>query len=175
MQTTRRDFFRGAFGTAVALGASTGAKGDDAPARGAAGGRGLSIGVSTYSFWHFTPKRVEVTDCIEWAARMGFDGVELLHQQMSGESNGYLQDLKRRAHANGLALMGFSVHQSFVSPDPEVRRRNVDHTLRCIEIAYRLGIPTMRLNTGRWGTIKSFDDFMAVKGIEPVPEGHTDD
>ena len=33
----------------------------------------------------------------------------------------------------------------------------------------------MRINTGRWGTIKSFDDFMAKKGIEPTPEGHTDE
>jgi sugar phosphate isomerase/epimerase len=32
----------------------------------------------------------------------------------------------------------------------------------------------MRINTGRWGTIKSFDDFMAKKGIEPNLEGHTD-
>ncbi|HEV3311330.1 MAG TPA: sugar phosphate isomerase/epimerase family protein, partial [Chloroflexota bacterium] len=27
----------------------------------------------------------------------------------------------------------------------------------------------------RWGTIKSFDDFMAKKGIEPVLEGHTEE
>ena len=33
----------------------------------------------------------------------------------------------------------------------------------------------MRINTGRWGTIKSFDDFMAKKGIEPTLDGHTDD
>ena len=33
----------------------------------------------------------------------------------------------------------------------------------------------MRINTGRWGTIKSFDDFMAKKGIEPTLAGHTDD
>ena len=42
-------------------------------------------------------------------------------------------------------------------------------------MAYRLGIPTMRINTGRWGTIKSFDEFMANKGIEPALAGHTDE
>ena len=44
-------------------------------------------------------------------------------------------------------------------------------TLDQIEIAYRLGIPTMRINTGRWGTIASFDDLMARKGIEPPLTG----
>jgi sugar phosphate isomerase/epimerase len=56
-----------------------------------------------------------------------------------------------------------------------VRQKNIDHTLRCIELAYRLGIPTLRVNTGRWGTIKSFDELMANGGIEPNLPGHGDD
>lgn len=141
----------------------------------ASGRRPLRMGVSTYSFWHFKGPRMEVADCIDEAARMGFDGVEILHVQMAGESNAYLQELKHRAFVNGLDLMGFSIHQGFVSPDPAVRLKNVEHTLRCIELAYRLGIPTMRLNTGRWGTSKSFDDLMANRGIEPMLPGHTED
>ena len=38
-----------------------------------------------------------------------------------------------------------------------------------------MGIPTVRVNTGRWGTTKSFDDLMANRGIEPRLEGYTDD
>ena len=135
----------------------------------------LRIGVSTYSFWHFKGEPVDIAHCIDSAAAMGFDGVEILHQQMGGEDNGYLQDLKRRAFTQGLDLMGFSTHQGFVSPDKAVRQKNIDHTLRCIDLAYRLGIPTLRVNTGRWNTIKSFDELMANKGIEPRLEGYTDD
>ena len=109
------------------------------------------------------------------AAAMGFDGVEVLHVQMRDESNAAVQKIKRRAHSLGLALMGFSTHQGFVSPDPDLRSTNVQKTLYQIDLAYRLGIPTMRINTGRWGTVKSFDDFMAKKGIEPSLEGHTDE
>jgi sugar phosphate isomerase/epimerase len=148
------------------------------PAGGAAApapARRRRLGVSTYSFWHLRGPKVEVADCIERAAAMGFDGVEILHRQMSGESNSYLQDLKRRAFASGLDLMGFSIHQGFVSPDAAVRRQNIEHTLHCIELAYKLGIPTLRLNTGRWQTIQSFDELMARRGIEPVPPGHTDE
>ena len=135
----------------------------------------LPIGVSTYSFWHFKGDKVEILDCIDHAARMGFDGVEILHQQMRSEDNAYLQELKRRAFTQGLDLMGFSTHQGFVSPDKSVRQKNIDHTLRCIDLAFRLGIPTLRVNTGRWGTIQSFDDLMAAKGIEPRLEGFDDD
>src|SRR5687767_10105880 len=137
--------------------------------------RPLRIGVSTYSFWHFKGDKVAIETCIDRAAAMGFDGVEILHQQMRGEENPYLQELKRRAFTQGLDLMGFSTHQGFVSPDKSVRQKNIDHTLRCIDLAYRMGIPTLRVNTGRWNTIKSFDDLMANKGIEPRLEGHTDD
>jgi L-ribulose-5-phosphate 3-epimerase len=133
----------------------------------------LRIGVSTYSFWHFKGERVPIEQCIDYAANMGFDGVEILHQQMSSESGEYLQSLKRRAFTQGLDLMGFSTHQGFVSPDPAIRRKNIDHTLRCIDLAYALGIPTLRVNTGRWGTITSFDELMAQRGIEPILPGAT--
>jgi sugar phosphate isomerase/epimerase len=62
-----------------------------------------------------------------------------------------------------------------VSTDPAVRQKNVEHTLHCIELAYRLGIPTIRVNTGRWGTAKDFDELMANKGIEPRLPGIDDD
>ena len=138
--------------------------------------RGNPIAVSTYSFWRFRDdSKLSIEECIDLAAEMGFDGVEILHIQMQDESNGYLQRLKQRAFRNGLDLCGFSTHQTFVSPDEQVRRKNVEHTLRCIEIAYRLGIPTIRVNTGRWGTTKSFDELMKNRGIEPRLEGYTDE
>lgn len=134
------------------------------------------IAVSTYSFWRFRDdSKLTIEACIDEAARMGFDGVELLHVQMDGDSNGYLQNLKRRAFVNGLDLVGMSTHQGFVSPDETVRQKNIDHTLKCIDIAYKLGLPTIRINTGRWGTIKSFDELMKNKGIEPRLDGFTDD
>ena len=71
--------------------------------------------------------------------------------------------------------MGFSTHQGFVTPDRQERQNNVQKTLYQIDVAYRLGIPTMRINTGRWGTTQSFDELMAQKGIEPPLPGHNDE
>ncbi len=106
-----------------------------------------------------------IEQCIDEAAEMGFDGVEILHIQMEKETNEYLQSLKRRALINGIDLCGMSTHQGFVSPDKAKRQENIDHTLKTIDLAYKLGIPIIRLNTGRWRTTKSFDDLMGTSGI----------
>jgi L-ribulose-5-phosphate 3-epimerase len=177
MNASRREFLRrtGGLGAAAALATSgsvmAGADGPASPGS----RRGNPIGVSTYSFWQFRGARLGIPACIDKAAAMGFDGVEILHVQMEEQSNAALQAIKRQAHSLGLPLMGFSTHQGFVSPDADLRRTNLQKTLDQIDLAYRLGIPTMRINTGRWGTIPSFDDFMAKKGIEPALEGHTED
>ncbi len=134
------------------------------------------IAVSTYSFWRFKRNlKLPIETCIEEAARMGFQGVEILHRQMEGQSNDYLQKLKRCALINGIDLCGMSIHQRFLSPDKEYRQKNIDHTLKCIELAYKLGIPVMRLNTGTWGTSKNFDDLMEKRGIEEPLPGYTDE
>jgi sugar phosphate isomerase/epimerase len=134
------------------------------------------IAVSTYSFWQFKHQDLrDVEACINRSAEMGFDGVEILHRQMESEENTYLQKLKRAAFVNGVDLCGFSTHQGFLSPDEAVRQKNIDHTIHCIELAYQLGIPTMRVNTGTWGTSKDFDELMKNRGIESPREGYTDE
>jgi L-ribulose-5-phosphate 3-epimerase len=95
--------------------------------------------------------------------------------QMDNEEPGHLQRLKQLAFVNGLCLCGLSTHQGFLSPDKEVRQKNIDHTIHTIELAYQLGIPTIRVNTGRWGTSKDFDELMANRGIEPRLPGYTDE
>ena len=55
----------------------------------------------------------------------------------------------------------------------DILKKNIDHTIHCIELAYEMGIPSIRLNSGRWNTIKSFDDLMAARGEEPPIEGYT--
>jgi L-ribulose-5-phosphate 3-epimerase len=134
------------------------------------------IAVATYSFWQFKNRDYrDLFKCFDLAADMGFDAVEILHRQMTAEDDGTLQKLKQRAFVNGLAICGFSTHQGFLNPAEAVRKQNVDHTIKCIEMAYKLGIPTMRVNTGTWGTSKNFDELMKNRGIEPPKPGHTDE
>lgn len=135
--------------------------------------RRIPLAVSSYSYWHFRAPKYPIEKVIDDAARIGFDGVEILHRQMENESPAYVNGLKRRAFEQGLSLVMLSIHQDFVFPDRAERQKHIDHTLRCLELAARLGIPAIRLNSGRWKTIPSFDDLMKVKGDEPPIQGYT--
>lgn len=134
------------------------------------------IGVSSYSFWAFRRQELRpLATNLEHAARMGFDGLEILQRQLVSTDRATLQKIKRHAFILGLDLMGYSTHQGFLSPDKEKRKRNVRHTLDCLEQAYQLGIPTIRVNSGTWGTSKNFDDLMAKRGVEEPLPGHTEE
>jgi L-ribulose-5-phosphate 3-epimerase len=131
--------------------------------------------VSSYSYWHFTKERYPLEKVIDEAARLGFDGVELLHRQMTGESPEYLNKLKRAALLRGLALTMFSIHQDFVSRWADERGQAIRQTQYGIELAVKLGCPAVRINSGRWRTIPLFDDLMKVRGNEPAIAGYNDD
>jgi len=141
----------------------------------------IRIGISSYSYWHFLPEKVSIESVIDRTAAIGAAGVDILHRQMELEEKApltpahiaYCQKLKRHAFRAGVDLICLSVHQDFVSPDPAKRQQAVDHTKKCIELAYAMGIPCMRLNAGRWKTIEDFDALMAARGKEPILEGYT--
>jgi len=135
----------------------------------------LRIGTSTYSFWHFLPEKVPIEYVMEKAREMDLDGVEILHVQMESTEDDYLRKLRRLAFLNGLDIYCLAIHNNFVSPDEAKRKEEVDHVKRCLEIAYKLGAPSIRLNSGRWRTIDSFDELMARRGIEPPISGYTDE
>lgn len=166
-----RRHFLGA--SAAALAAPWGVPANPPPAAATPPNR---IGVSTYSFWQFKRDAFrDISRCLELAADMGFDAVEILQRQMTSQTHADLQQIKGQAFRLGLDLCGFSTHQTFLSPQPEERRKNVELTQQQIEMAYALGIPTMRVNTGRWGTSKDFDELMRNRGMEPPLPGYQED
>ncbi|OWK36758.1 sugar phosphate isomerase/epimerase family protein [Fimbriiglobus ruber] len=176
MTITRRTFLAGA-AAAAAVGAPRATTAAD-PVSPLPSAHRTRFAVSTYSFWQFKNSALrDVEKCIDMAAEMGFDGVELLLRQFAEEAAdpGYLQRLKRRAFLNGLDLCGFSTHQGFVYPDKAERQKNIDLTNYQTELAYQMGIPTMRINTGRWNTSKDFDELMKNRGIEPILKGYTEE
>jgi L-ribulose-5-phosphate 3-epimerase len=135
--------------------------------------RKIRLAVSTYSYWHFRGDRYPVERVIENAAELGFEGVEVLHRQMADESAPYLNKVKQLAFKNGLGLPMLSIHQDFVHPEAAERKKDIAHTERCLGLAAHMGIPAIRLNSGRWNTIASFDDLMKVRGNEPAIKGYT--
>ena len=145
----------------------------DVPVAGARTGN--PIAVSTYSYWQFSGPAVPIDKCVEYAAQMGFDALDILERQFTKSDDAYLMTLKRQALQAGITLCCLSTHQGFLNPSQEVRQRNIDATINSIEIAYKLGIPIIRVNTGTWGTSRNFDDLMANRGIESPREGYTEE
>lgn len=138
--------------------------------------QGNPIAISTYSYWRYRDdSKFTIDKCIDHAAEAGFDAVEILEVQMERRDNAYCQVLKQRAFTHGMSLCGMSTHQDFVTPDKEKRVANIRKTIASLELAYNLGIPTIRVNTGRWGTSGNFDELMKNRGIEPPLEGYTED
>ena len=89
--------------SALAVGARPGQAGQSATDLGRpefrATGWRQRFAVSTYSFWRYRKgEKLPIEKCIDLAAEMGFDGVEILHVQMSEEEqeNSHLQRLKPR-------------------------------------------------------------------------------
>ena len=143
----------------------------------------IKLGISSYSYWHFKPVKVSIETVIDKAARLDVQGVDILHRQMDVEefqkldaaSHAYCLKLKRHAFRAGVDLICLSMHQDFVSPDAAVRAKQIAHTEKCIELCYAMGIPSMRINAGRWKTIGDFDALMKARGIEPILSGYTVD
>ncbi len=176
---SRRDFLAASLAAGAGLLSASSAVAAVSPAR----KRPVQLAIASYSYWHFRTAKVSIETVIEKAAALGVPGVDILHRQMdipekeplTVAHRGYLQKLKRHAFRHGVSLVCLSIHQDFVDPSADYRRAQVEHTLKCIEIAAALGIPSIRLNSGRWNTIASFDDLMKARGEEPILPGHTED
>ncbi|MEN9777364.1 MAG: hypothetical protein RJB04_1119, partial [Verrucomicrobiota bacterium] len=157
---SRRGFLGSTGTTAIAL---AGASAVFLPVQGAppvAIGPRIRLAIASYSYWHFRDPKVTIHQVIERAAALGAEGVDILHRQMdipekeplTAQHRMYLADLKRHAFRCGISLVCLSIHQDFVDPDPAVRRRQVEHTIKCIDIAASLGVSCVRINSGRWNT-----------------------
>ncbi len=177
----RRAFFKTTGWASAWLGLAAAAPA--ASAAQAPAGKRIKLGIASYSYWHFRDPKVPIETVIDKAAEIGVEGLDILHRQMdipekeplTAEHKGYLQKLKRHAFRNGIDLVCLSIHQNFVQKDPAERQKQVEHTHKCLEIAYELGVPCIRLNSGRWNTIKDFDELMKARGIEPIIPGCSED
>ena len=178
MNTTRRSFLAASALGSVGLALPAPAASPTAPSKAR-----VKLGISTYSYWHFRTAKVPIETVLDKSAALNVEGVDILHRQMdipekedlTPAGRSYLRRLKRHAFVNGLDLICVSTHQNFVNADVDTRRKQIEHTQKCLEIAYELGAPSIRLNSGRWNTIPDFDELMKARGIEPVLPGHTED
>ena len=57
----------------------------------------IKLSISSYSYWHFKEKKFPIETVIDEAAKLGVEGIDILHRQMESEDKNYINKLKRHA------------------------------------------------------------------------------
>ena len=88
----------------------------------------------------------------DFCAKLDIDAVDLTGYFFPGypqaPEDGYLYRIKRRAHDLGLAISGTGVRNDFATADQAVRAAGVQLAKQWVEVAAKLGAPTIRLFAG---------------------------
>ncbi|MFH0822671.1 MAG: sugar phosphate isomerase/epimerase family protein [Pseudomonadota bacterium] len=126
--------------------------------------RDLRLSFSTNAY-----VRRSVFDAVEHIASLGYDGVELLadtpHLYAESVTEDDLQRLGdllqskgiEAANINANTAVGFYGREfweplfepSIAAPDPSLRRRRIEYSKKCIDMAHRLGSDCVSLTSGR--------------------------
>jgi sugar phosphate isomerase/epimerase len=153
---TRRQFLATAAalpaGVAMALHAPTSTTSRAAPR---SAGTRLKTSLNAYSFVELLeanardPKSgITLFAVCDFCAQQGFDGVDLTGYFFPGYPNApddrYLVRLKRLAFDLGLGISGTGVRNDFTAADETVRAEGVQRVKAWIEVAAKLGAPTVR-------------------------------
>ena len=120
------------------------------------GGAHLQIGVNAYSFTELLTANakdagtgVDLFGVCDFCAQQNVDAVDLTGYFFPGypqaPADDYLFRLKRHAHDLGLTISGTGVRNDFVTADKTVRAEGVQRAKEWIEVAAKLGAPTIRL------------------------------
>jgi sugar phosphate isomerase/epimerase len=142
-----------------------------------------NLAISTYSFHRFGagPEGAElpsIESMIDRTAELGIQGLEMIGnhlEQLGQDSPEKLHALKQYLAARGVAPVSVSAHHNFVQPDPAERQHHIARLNKWVDAAYEIGAPFVRAFGGRWGTTKSFGEFMAAQGEEAPIEGYNFD
>ncbi len=118
-------------------------------------GAHLRTSVNAYSFLELLnanakdkTKGLDLFGVCDFCAKVGFDAVDLTGYFFPGypkaPADDYLIRLKRHAFNLGLALSGTGVRNDFTAVNPATRAEGVQRLKDWIEVAAKLGAPTVR-------------------------------
>jgi sugar phosphate isomerase/epimerase len=91
---------------------------------------------------------IDLFGVCDFCAKQGFDGVDVTGYFFPGYPNApddrYIVKLKRHAFDLGLGFSGTGVRNDFTAADPKVRAEGVQRIKSWLEVAAKLGAPTVR-------------------------------
>ncbi len=112
----------------------------------------VKTSLNAFSFSRKLRKEWSLFDLIDYAAKTGFDAVDLtgyyFPEYPKVPSDEYIFDLKLHAHKMGIEISGTGVRNDLADPDPVKRAADVQHIKEWIEVAAKLGAPVIRVFAG---------------------------
>ena len=149
------------------------------------GGALLKPALNAYSFLELlnanakdATKGLDLFKLCEFCAKQNFEAIDLTGYFFPGypgaPTDDYLYSLKRHAHALGLAISGTGVRNDFTAADPKIRAEGVQRIKTWIEVAAKLGAPTVRAFADSQAPFKNWQQA-ANNAPRDTVEGHLAD
>lgn len=106
--------------------------------------------------------RYGLIETIRIVSSLGYRGIEIMadvpHAYPAHLSEADLRDIRKALEDNGLEISnlnafmhhadGDTYHPSWIEPDPGLREKRIEYTLRCIDLARKLGAPALSTEPG---------------------------
>jgi sugar phosphate isomerase/epimerase len=146
-----------------------------------AGGSHLKTSLNVYSFLELLnanlkdkTKGVDLFGVCDFCARCGFDAVDVTGYFFPGypdtPEDKYVISLKRHAFNLGLGISGTGVRNDFTTADKAVRAEGVQRIKNWIEVATKLGAPTVRVFADSQPPFKTWQEASGNAAREQVGE-----
>jgi len=101
-----------------------------------------------------TPEKPAFTlfDLLDWCAEQNIEAIDITAYYIPTypevPSDEYIYELKHKAFTLGIDISGTGIRNNFASPDPAVRKADVERAKKWIIVAEKLGAPVIRLFAG---------------------------
>jgi sugar phosphate isomerase/epimerase len=110
----------------------------------------MRLSCCAYSYRQaFKDGQTTLPDFLRVCREIGCDGAELTSYYFPTTERAFLNELKLRAHREGVLISGTAIRSEFTHPDEGKRRQNVAHAKEWLAHSVALGAPTMRVFAGR--------------------------
>ncbi len=86
-------------------------------------------------------RTMSIFDWIEISKTLGAEGLEMYEGFFTSLDNGYIDSVGEAIHKAGYAMPMLCASPNFTAPDPEERKRSMDHQIDMIRVTSRLGGP----------------------------------
>jgi len=135
-----------------------------------------------------------ISNLLDWCAGQDLEAIDITGYYFPGypavPSDAFIERVREKAKALGLAISGTGIRNNFASPDPAVRKADVELAKRWIDVAAKLGAPVLRLFTGtvpkgyedRWQEVADWmvpcfrecAEYAATRGVRIGIQNHAD-